>query len=142
MSWQAVLLAPAKSVLTQIGQFLASALLVLIILVIGWLISKLIKTAVTALLRAIRLDTLSDRIELDNILAKGGIKYSLSELIGIICYWLALLVTFMVAINAIGLTVAAELVNRVVLYIPNIIYLGIRYICRRASEEYCAYRRH
>jgi hypothetical protein len=54
-------------------------------------------------------------------LAKGGISYSLSELIGVICYWLAILITFVVAINAIGLTVAADLLNRIVLYIPNII---------------------
>jgi hypothetical protein len=76
---------------------------------------------VTKGLRVIKLDDLSDRIELDSLLAKGGIGYSLSELIGIICYWLALLVTFMVAINAVGLTIAADLLNKVVLYIPNII---------------------
>src|SRR5208283_3611247 len=84
-------------------------------------ISKLIRTVVTKGLRAVKLDELSDRIELEALLEKGGISYSLSELIGIICYWLALLVTFMVAINSIGLTIAAELLNKVVLYIPNVI---------------------
>jgi hypothetical protein len=121
MGWQGVLLEPAKVVLSQIGQFLISVLLVVIILIIGWLISKLIRTVVTRVLKAIKLDDLSERIDLDNLLAKGGIQYSLSELIGIICYWLALLITFVVAINAIGLTVAADLLNKVVLYIPNVI---------------------
>ena len=120
-NWQLVLLEPAKTVLTQIGQFLVNALLVVIILIIGWVISKLIRTLVTRVLRAVKLDELSDRIELDSLLAKGGIKYSLSELIGVMCYWLALLVTFIVAINAVGLTIEADLLNRVVLYIPNII---------------------
>jgi hypothetical protein len=120
-NWLTVLLEPAKVVLADIGQFLASVLLVLIILLVGWLISKLIRAVVTKGLRVIKLDDLSDRIELDSLLAKGGIGYSLSELIGIICYWLALLVTFMVAINAVGLTIAADLLNKVVLYIPNII---------------------
>ncbi|MFA4888463.1 MAG: hypothetical protein WC628_02660 [Candidatus Omnitrophota bacterium] len=120
-SWQVVLLEPARMVLGQIGSFLVSILLVLIILIIGWLVSKLIKSLVTKGLRSVKLDQLSDRIELDTILAKGGINYSLSELIGVICYWLSLLVTFMVAINAIGLTVAADLLNKIVVYIPNII---------------------
>ena len=120
-SWQVVLLEPASVVLAQIGQFLVSVLLVLIILIIGWLISKLIKAIVTKGLRALKLDKLSDSIELDKLLEKGGISYSLSELIGVICYWLALLVTFMVAINAIGLTVAADLLKQVVAYIPNVI---------------------
>lgn len=120
-SWQIVLLEPARTVLSQIGQFLVNILLVLIILIIGWLISKLIRTIVTKALRAVKLDELSDRIELEALLEKGGISYSLSELVGIICYWLAMLVTFMVAINSIGLTIAADLLNKVVLYIPNVI---------------------
>jgi small-conductance mechanosensitive channel len=120
-SWQIVLLEPAKTVLTQISQFLVNVLLVVIILIIGWVIAKIIRSLVTKLLRTVKLDQLSDRIDLDNMLAKGGINYSLSELIGVICYWLALLVTFVVAINAIGLTVAADLLNRIVLYVPNII---------------------
>lgn len=120
-NWQTVLLEPAKTVLSQIGQFLINVLMVVVILIIGWIIAKFIKALVIKFLRTIKLDDLSDRIELDNVLAKGGISYSLSELIGVICYWLALLITFVVAINAIGLTVAADLLNRIVLYIPNII---------------------
>jgi hypothetical protein len=119
--WQVVLLEPAKTVMAQVGSFLVNLLLVLVILIIGWVIAKIIKSLVTKLLVAVRLDQLSERIELDNMLAKGGIAYSLSELVGVICYWLALLVTFVVAINAIGLTVAADLLNSVVRYIPNII---------------------
>jgi len=120
-SWQVVLLEPARNVLTQISQFMLNVLLVIVILIIGWLISKLIKAVVSKALKAIKIDALSTRIELDKILGKGGITYSLSDLIGVICYWLGLLVTFMVAINAIGLTVAADLLNQVVLYIPNVI---------------------
>jgi len=120
-SWQEVLWEPAKTVLAQISQFVVNILLVIVILIIGWVISKLVKVVVTKGLRAIKLDELSDRIELETMLEKGGIGYSLSELIGVICYWIAILVTFMVAINAVGLTVAADLLNRVVLYVPNVI---------------------
>lgn len=120
-NWEVVLIEPAKNVISQIGQFLVNVLLVIVILIVGWVISKLIKTLVTQGLRAIRLDQISSRLELDDLLAKGGISYSLSELMGVICYWLALLVTIVVAINALGLTIAADLLNRVVLYIPNII---------------------
>jgi len=120
-SWQIVLLEPARTVISQISQFLVSALLVIIILIIGWLISKMIKAVVTKALKVVKLDFLSERIELAKLLEKGGITYSLSDLVGVICYWLALLVTFMVAINALGLTIAAELLNKVVFYIPNVI---------------------
>jgi hypothetical protein len=117
---QGVLLEPAKVLLSQISQFFISVFLVLIIILIGWLISKLIKTVVTKALATIKIDELSDRIELDSILAKGGIKYSLSELIGIVCYWLALLVTFVVALTTVNL-VTSTLLDKIVSYIPNII---------------------
>lgn len=121
VNWQVVLLEPAKTVFAQIGQFLMSMLLVVIILIIGWIISRLLKTLIIRVSRLIKLDIISERIELTSLLEKGGIKYSFSELIGVIFYWIGLLVTFMVAINAIGLTVAADLLNKVVLYVPNII---------------------
>lgn len=114
-------LEPAKTVMTQISQFLVNVLAVLVILLIGWLLSKMLKVVVTKLLKTVKLDQLSDRIELDTLLAKGGITYTLSELVGVIFYWLGLLVTFVVAVNAMGLTIAADLLNRIVLYVPNII---------------------
>lgn len=120
-TWQWVLLDPGKAVLTQIGQFLINVLLVILILIIGWLISKVFKALVTRLLRLVKIDDLSERIELAALLTKGGIKYSLSELLGIVTYWLGLLVTMVVAVNAIGLTIAADLLNKVILYVPNII---------------------
>ncbi|OGX18674.1 MAG: hypothetical protein A3K83_00945 [Omnitrophica WOR_2 bacterium RBG_13_44_8b] len=120
-SWQVVLLEPARTVLAQIGQFIVNVLLVIVILIVGWIISRIIQSVVVKGLKAIKLDQLSDRIELDTLLGKGGITYSLSELIGVICYWFAILISVMVAINAIGLTVAADLLNKIVLYIPNVI---------------------
>jgi hypothetical protein len=115
------LVEPAKTIVAQISMFFVNVLLVLVILLIGWLVAKLIKFLVTKLLKSIKVDDLSERIELDDLLSKGGIPYTLSELIGIVFYWLTLLITFVMAINAIGLTVANDLLNRVVLYIPNII---------------------
>ena len=120
-SWQVVLLEPARTVLSQIGKFLTDALLVIVILIIGWIISRVIKAVVIKGLRTVKLDDLSDSIGLDSLLEKGGITYSTSELIGVICYWLSILVSFMVAINAVGLYIAADLLNKVVLYVPNVI---------------------
>jgi hypothetical protein len=120
-SWQVVLLEPARTVLAQISQFMVNALLVIIIMLIGWLLSKVIRSIVSKALKTVKVNELSSRIELDKLLGKGGITYTLSDLIGAICYWLGLLITFMVAVNSIGLTVAADLLNKVVLYVPNVI---------------------
>ena len=119
---QETFVVPTKAILAQVGQFVVGVCLFLFLLIIGWLISKfVIKIVVTKVLRFLKLDELSKRIEFDALLAKGGISISLSELTGVICYWLALLITFVVALNAVGLTIAADLLQRIVLFIPNII---------------------
>jgi len=116
-----VLLEPARVMLSQIGQFSLNLLLVIVILIIGWIIARIIKGIVIKALATLKLDELSKKIELSDLLSKGGIKYTFSELIGAICYWVIVLVTLMVAMNALGLTVAAQLLDRVIFYIPNII---------------------
>lgn len=120
-NWAGILLEPARLVMAQITQFLVNVLLVIIILIIGWVVSCLVKAVVTKGLKGVKLDELSEHIELDSLLKKGGITHTFSELIGVICYWLLLLVAFVIAINAVGLTIAAELLNKIVLYVPNVI---------------------
>ncbi len=120
-NWQQILLEPAKLMLYQIGKFLANILLVVVILIIGWIIAKIVKDLLTKGLKILKLDQLSERIELDNILSKGGVNYSLSELIGIVCYWIVILITVVASLNAVNLTVAADLLNRIILYIPHVI---------------------
>ncbi len=121
MNLQMLLVEPTKTLLVQIGAFLTNFLLVILILVIGWLIAKIVKNFIIKLLAVVKFNILASRIKADEFLAKGGIKYSLSELIGVVGYWLVLLIALVVAVNAVGLTVAADLLNRIVLYIPNII---------------------
>jgi len=117
---QSIFVEPAKAVLAQVGQFMVGALLVILILFIGWVIAKIIKMIVTKVLKVLKLDEISSKIGLSSILTKGGIKHSLSALVGVICYWLTLLITFVVALNAVGLTIAADLLQKITLFMPNI----------------------
>ncbi|MBF0522184.1 MAG: hypothetical protein HQL24_03905 [Candidatus Omnitrophica bacterium] len=121
-NFQGVLITPAKVVLAQVSYFVSSIFMVIFLLIVGWLISKfVIEIGVTRILKLLKLDELAHKIELDILLEKGGISYSLSELVGVICYWLSLLITFVVALNSVGLTIAAELLQRITLFVPNII---------------------
>jgi hypothetical protein len=46
---------------------------------------------------------------------------TVSDLIGVICYWIIMLVTLFVGMNAAGLSQAAELLEKIILYVPNTI---------------------
>lgn len=118
---QGMLIDPMRAVGAQVGFLLINLLVVVLILIVGWLIAKLVKLAIAKVGKMIKLDELSGRIELDDLLAKGGVSYSLSELIGVVFYWIVLLITFVIAFNAVGLTVVADLLQKITLFVPNII---------------------
>jgi len=112
---------PVQGLVNQLMAFLPTLLGALVIFLVGWLIATAIQSIVVNILRAVGLDKLADQIQLTTVLAKGGIKQKLSELIGVIVYWLVMLAVVMVVFNALQLTVAAQLLQSVVTFLPNVI---------------------
>ena len=102
MDWKAVVMEPVREMLTRIGGFLPSLAGVLVILIVGWIIAGLLKTLVIRVLKLIQLDTASEKAGLGDILRRGGIRNTVSELIGVLVYWLVMLLVFMTALNEIG----------------------------------------
>jgi hypothetical protein len=121
MDWTFVIMESVREMLTIVGAFIPRLIGLLLILILGWLIAKLIETIIVRGLKLVRLDTLAEKSGTSSFLAKGGIKYTLSELIGVLVYWIVVLIVMITALNAMQWTVAAEALNTVVNYIPNII---------------------
>lgn len=111
----------AREMFTRIGSFGLLLIGAVIILIAGWLLAKAIQSLITRVLKLVRLDTLSEKSGASNFLAKGGIKYTLAELLGVLVYWIIVLIAIITALNFLQWTVAAELLNKVVAFIPNII---------------------
>jgi len=116
-----VIIEPAKFLILQFFRLAIKAIGVIIILILGWFISNLIKTIVVKILKTLKLDLLSEKIGISYMLEKGNIENTLSEIIGEIIYWIGILITFVVASNAVGLTVLADLLSKLIFYVPNII---------------------
>lgn len=117
-----LIVVPVKSMLAQVGTFVSSLCAIILILLVGWIIARLIKNLVARILDILRIDSYAAKIGVDKILAKGGIKYGVSELIGVLCYWIVMLIALVIAVSAVNLNQqAAGLLNTIVLYIPKVI---------------------
>lgn len=112
---------PVKAMLIKIWSYIPSIAGAIVILIVGWLIAKLVEVLVVRILKAVRLDAISDKGGISNVLAQGEIKITLSELIGAVIYWLIILIVLATALNALNLTIAADLISRLVGYVPNIL---------------------
>lgn len=121
MQIQDIIVDSVGAFLRGIGDFLPNILAAIVILIIGWIIAKLLKAAVTRVLKLVKFTTLTDRAGIDEFLAKGEVKQSASDLIAVLVYWLVMLIVLVTAVNALGLEVASQLLNQILLYIPNII---------------------
>ena len=112
---------PVQAFVNQLMAFLPTLAGALLLLLVGWMIAKLIEALTVRVLKTLALDKISDQVQLTNVLAKGGIKHKPSELVGIIVYWLVMLAVVMVVFNALQLTVAAELFQDIVTFMPSVI---------------------
>jgi hypothetical protein len=117
VDWQTSILDPAGLMWARILDFLY----VVAILVVGWLIATVVQKVATRFLKLARLDTVSEKSGIANILTKGDINYTLSEIVGVIIYWVMMLIVILMAVNALHLDQAAKLLDTVILYIPNVV---------------------
>jgi hypothetical protein len=69
----------------------------------------------------IKIDLVAEKAGITNLLKKGNVRYNFCELIGILFYWFIMLLAFMAALNALGLTATAQMLDRIILYIPSVI---------------------
>ncbi len=121
MQIQEIVSESIRAFLRGIGDFLPNILAAIVILIAGWLIARILKAAVGRGLRMVRFPTLAERAGIDGFLEKGGVKQSTTGLLAVLVYWLAMLIVLLTAVNALRLEMASQLLNQILLYIPNII---------------------
>ena len=118
---QRLVIAPLQTAVNQLMSFAPAILGALLILLVGGIIAKVLEGFIIRVLKLITLDKIADQIQLSAVLSRGGIRRKLSELIGAVIYWIVMLAFVMTALNALNLTVAAELFQQIVSFLPNVI---------------------
>ncbi len=105
----------------DIGAFLPNLLVAALLLIIGWIVAKVVQNVTIRGLRFLRIDVFAERSGIEDFLLKGGVRFTAVTLIAALIYWTILFVVFLAVLNTLGLDIAAELFNQVILYIPNVI---------------------
>ena len=113
-------LEPVSVSLAKIGGYLPKLGGLLLILVAGSLIAVGITALIGWLLKIARLDKGAEKIRVSEVLKKGNIGPSLSELIAEIAFFLTIIVTLIAALEFYGLRTGG-LTSQVFSYIPNVI---------------------
>ncbi|REJ84277.1 MAG: hypothetical protein DWQ44_06480 [Bacteroidetes bacterium] len=110
-----------NKVMQDISMWIPSALGIILILFIGWIIAWLFRWLVSFLLKKAGLDLLTEKSGAQKVLHSWGIKKPLSKLAGRLFYWVVLILFILVAVESMGLNIVAGLFKTVIGYVPHII---------------------
>jgi hypothetical protein len=113
-------LEPLRAFLFQIGAFVPRLVFAALILIAGWLIAKVVRFAVNRGLHAINFHVLTERAGIDNFLRQGGMVSDSTVAFGVLAFWTVILAALIVAFNGLGLIHVAELLGRILWFVPNV----------------------
>lgn len=103
----------------EIVEFTPKLIGALLILLVGWLISRAIRAILRRLLERAGLDRLVERAGMGAAMREAG--YSTSAVVAGIVYWIALLITFLLAAEALQVEALTELLSGLISYLPLVV---------------------
>lgn len=101
--------------------FLPDFLVAVIVLVVGWIVAVAVAKLVKSVLHSARVDELGDKLGLDQLSNRTGMKMTVAGTIAWVVKWFLLLAIFLAAADILGLSQISSFLNDVLLYIPNVV---------------------
>ncbi len=114
------ILSSGKTSLISVSGYLPKLLVLLLILVVGSLVAVGISALIAWILKLIKFETGCKKIKIPEILKKGGIGLSLSELITEIIFFLIIIATLITALEFYGVGTGV-LTGSILAYVPQVI---------------------
>ncbi|HEX8980955.1 MAG TPA: hypothetical protein VF811_14705 [Parasulfuritortus sp.] len=116
-----IFLSSLSTSLAEVVGFLPRLLIAIAVLILGWMLAKLARTGIMRLLVLLKFDRATEKSGLETFLKHAEMEVSIAALLGNLAYWMIILLMIVTVANSLGLQMVADLFNKVVLYIPNVI---------------------
>ncbi len=118
--WGKVVLVFLQSIFEKIGGYLPNVLGAIVILAIGWLGAKILRSLTVKVLRACGIVELSKKIKFHSMLTKVGITKTLDEILGGLVYYMVLFIVLLSASEILGFKLVLDTLNRFIAYLPHV----------------------
>ena len=115
------ILDPLKTVFGMITSYIPTVLGVLAALVIGGLVAREVGKFVSSILKSIHVDKISHTIGLSHVLETGGIKRTVSDLIGYVVTVGVTITALVIALGYAGVGVIGPVTDPIMSYIPTVL---------------------
>ena len=110
-----------QTTVTELLTFLPKLIGFLVILLIGYLVARVIKSVITRLFDRVGLDRRLHESPAGNYVERFSPGASPARLIGSVAFWLIFIVALTAAIGALQIPAVTAFMNQVLAYLPNVI---------------------
>ncbi len=118
--WRVAISDSFNKFLGKVLTFLPNLLAMMTILIIGFLIAWIVKKIIYRFLKAIQFDKVTERWGLAQVLSQGGVTYSPAGLLSRFFYWVLVLITLIMGINALDVPATQNFIAHFFNYIPHL----------------------
>lgn len=127
-SWSELFYASIHNIGIKAMQTLPKAIGAILILLIGWLFSKLVSKGITRLLNLLKFNQLSEKINVQQYLEKANVDRTPSDLVGKFFYWILLLLVLVTTADSLGWDALSQEISNLIGLLPNLLFAAIFFI--------------
>jgi len=128
IDWSLVTWEALQSLWQGFLSFVPKLIIAIIVFIIGWFIAIAIGKLVAVILERIKFNRLFEKGAWKTALEKAELKVNPSEFIGAIFKWVLIIVFLQVAVGILGWNQFADLLGRVIGYLPNVIVAALIFV--------------
>lgn len=123
--WGDAMVEAFRDMMKRIALLLPKLLALISFVLLGLVVGLAIKAILTRVLKAVRIDTLSERWGLQAALSRAGIKQPLSQTVGRMVFWTVFVMFVFMGVDALDLPATAGLMRQLLSFFPNVIAAGL-----------------
>lgn len=121
MNWMLTSAAESmKAMLVRLGDTVPTLLGALVIFLVGWLLARSLRWVLIRAMKVVPVDQFAQKLHIASFLQKGDVNWHLSDLIGEVAYWVVMLCVLVATLDTLGMTIAAQLFEKVLEYVPQV----------------------
>ncbi len=118
--WRVAISDSFNKFLGKVLTFLPNLLAMITILIVGFFIAWVLRVVLLRFLRAIQFDRVSERWGFSKVFSKGGIAYSPAILLSRFFFWVVVLITLILGINALEVAATQNFITHFFNYLPHL----------------------
>lgn len=120
-AWREILVRAFSELGADVAGFLPNLVGALVILLVGWLVSRALEAIASRGLRTVGLDGAAERLGIARLLERAEVRLSLSQVFGKLLFWLVMLTFVLSSVETLGLTAVTATIDRLIAFIPNLL---------------------